>query len=363
MKNRTGQCFEENNCFTFLSKRQLIDERHLLAIGVVSFMLIPFAVVTNTALLVYFSKNRVFPNNFRSLLKILASADFLVGVVVLPLFSVVLIFHPHTCNCALELVCQFAAAFLAGTSGRTTGMIAFDRFIHIRYSTYYPTLLTPRYKAITHSLGVITSLCVAVSTTVGTMFDRYPLICGTVTVFDFSVLASVVFLYLSAWKSVNRHVRTSVVWQTMSKRPRYDLVLAKKVTGILIVLNICYGPFVVTNFLRSFFDDHFQGSTLILINLWSYNILFANSILNAVILLRKDSRLRKSTPYNQHIQVIPMQSRHSSQKRSLVQQRKVNSKKSSSKSRSIGAESRVGPTFEIAVIGRAARVVKTTCDK
>eukprot|EP00794_Sanderia_malayensis_P009061 gene9061-10029_t len=296
MQNNTTFCFEKINCYTFLSKRQLIGEWHLLAIGLVSLALIPLAVSSNIALLIHLKRNYSFPQNFRRLLSILAVSDFLVGVIALPLFSVILIVYPSSCHCELELACQFIAAFFAGTSGRTTGMIAVDRYLHIK-SSYPPALFqTQRYRAVIYSLSIIVSLSVAISTTLGTLYDIYPIVCGTLTVMDIVVLGSVVFLYLNAWRRVNRHVRTSVVWSDHStkKRPKINLLVAKKVSWILVVLNICYGPFVVTNFLRSFCYEYLDGTTLVVLNIWSYNMLFANSVLNAVVVLGKNRQLKRT---------------------------------------------------------------------
>ena len=314
--NDDTACFEQNKCFTFLSGRQLVGEEHILAVGTVSYILIPFAILANTVLLFHLRINRTIPVNFRRLLQILASADLLVGVIALPLFASVLIFYGESCHCSIELVCQFVSAAFGGLSGRTTGMIAVDRFIHIKYYHIYPLMLTTKYKTVLYSVSLVVSLLSATLTTLGTLLGVYPQICGALTVFDIIVLGSVMFLYLSAWRSVNRHVRTSLVWNSKSRRPKYNLLLAKKVTGILIILNICYGPFVVTNFLRSFLDSYFAGSTLTLLNLWSYNVLFANSVLNAVVLLRKDSQLRKSTPFN--VQVLPIIPRRSNRDRALT---------------------------------------------
>ena len=285
LTNNSFACYHQPGCYTFLSGRQEIDERYLFAAGIFAVTLTPFVILTNITLLVKLRNDRTVPANFRRLLQILCTSDLFVGFLALPSFALILIVYPKSCHCSIEMASQFLGAMFAGTSGRTTGVIAFERTIHITNLALRPFLQRQSYKIFICSLSVFMSLTVATSVIFGTIHDCYLKVAGAFTVLDIAVLGAVVFLYLKAYRSVHLHIKTSGLWN--SKRPRYNLQFVKKVTRIIIVLVICYGPFITTNLIRGFFVDHKTGSWLLMINIWSYNILYLNSLLNAVVFLYK----------------------------------------------------------------------------
>ena len=295
-------CYYQPGCYTFLSGRQQIEEQHLFAAGIFALTLTPFVILTNIMLLIKLRNDRTVPANFRRLLRILCTSDLFVGFLALPSYAVILIVYPKSCHCSVEMASQFLGAMFAGTSGRTTGVMAFERTIHITNLALQPFLQRRIYKVFICSLSVFVSLTVATSVTFGTIHDCYLKVAGAFTILDIVVLGAVVFLYLKAYRSVHRHIKTSGLWNT--KRPRYNLQFAKKVTRIIIVLVICYGPFITTNLLRGFFADDITGSWLLMINIWSYNILYLNSLLNAVVFLYKGQLFGKSSTVNDRVVAV-----------------------------------------------------------
>lgn len=300
--NNSFVCYAHPGCYTFLSGRQQIDEQHLLAAGIFALTLTPFVILANIILLIKLRNDRTVPANFRRLLRILCTSDLFVGLLALPSFAIILIMYPKSCHCSVEMASQFLGAMFAGTSGRTTGVIAFERTVHITNLALRPFLQKRSYKFFICSLSAFVSFIVATSVTFGTIHGCYLNIAGAFTILDVVVLGAVVFLYLKAYRSVHRHIKTSGLWNT--KRPRYNLQFAKKVTRIIIVLVICYGPFITTNLLRGFFGNDIAGSWLLLINIWSYNILYLNSLLNAVVFLYKGRLFGKSSTVNDRVVAV-----------------------------------------------------------
>ena len=284
-------CYIRTNCFTFLSGRQEIDKGHLLAAGTFSLTLVPIVAVTNVLLLSHLRRKQNIPKIFHRLLQILCIADLLVGTLALPFYAITLLSHPMKCNCHLELMAQFLAAMLGGTSGRTTVMIAFHQSMNIKSFAICPFMYSRRYKFMILSLGFIVSLTIAISVTLASNYRMYRRVVGAFTVLDIVFLVAVIFLYLSAYYSVRKHVVSSEL--RCSRKPKYDQRFAKKVTRIIIVLVICYGPFIVTNFIESFFVGVRSIVWLKLVNIWSYNIVFANSFLNALVFLCNDGVFKK----------------------------------------------------------------------
>ena len=283
--DKNTSCFLAINCFTFLSGRQLLPRRHLLTAGIFSLTLIPFVVVANILLLSHLRKKQNVPRNFRRLLQVLSITDLFVGGIVLPTHGFTLLMYPSNCHCGFELLAQFSAAMFGGSSGRTTVMIAFEQSVHIKSMTTHPFLETKLYKMLICTAGPAVSLVVAVAVTVGSRLNLYPQISGAFTILDIIFLGAVVFLYLSAYHSVHRHIIETNL--RVSRKLNYNRMFAKKVTRIICVLVICYGPFILTNLLLSFFSQSFSSSVFRLVNIWSYNIVYVNSFLNAVVFLCK----------------------------------------------------------------------------
>ena len=320
--NDSSPCYIKINCFTFLSGRQEIDKTHLIAAGTFALTLVPIVGVANILLLSHLRKKQNVPKRFYRLLQILCTADILVGALALPTFAVTLLLNPSDCSCHLELVAQFMAAMFGGTSARTTVVIAFHQSVHVKKLTINPFMHSKRYKFIIFTLGFSVSFTVAMAVTIASYFDCYRTVVGAFTVLDMAFLGAVIFLYLSAYRSVRKHVATNEI--RSSRNTNYDRRFAKKVTRIIAVLVICYGPFIVTNFAESFFTKGEPDKWLKLINIWSYNVVFANSFLNALVFLFNDGVFRRATEqYNNVIvlKVIPVRMGHSLSNNSIGLQR------------------------------------------
>ena len=302
-ENDSHDCYVKIKCFTFLSGRQEIHRGHLLAAGTFSLTLVPIVGVTNVLLLSHLRKKQNIPKIFHRLLQILCVADLLVAALALPSYAITLFLHPVSCNCDLELTAQFMAAMFGGTSGRTTVVIAFHQSMNVKSLAVRSFMYTKRYKFVILSLGSFVSLTVAIAVTMASKYRVYRLVAGAFTILDIAFLVAVIFLYLSAYHSVRKHVVTSEL--RCSRKQKYDKLLAKKVTRIITVLVICYGPFIVTNFVESFFVAVHPVIWLKLVNIWSYNIVFANSFLNALVFLCNDGVFHKlAGQYDQNVMAL-----------------------------------------------------------
>ena len=290
--HQSRDCYKRINCFTFLSGRQVISKSHLIAAGTFSLALVPIVGLANVFLLSHLRRKQNIPTTFRRLLQILCIADVLVGALALPSYAITLISYPHSCRCRVELVAQFMAALFGGASGRTTVIIAFHQSMNIKSFAVSSFMHTKRYKFMIRGLGFVVSSLLAVAVTVASKYRLYRHVAGAFTVLDIVFLAAVIFLYLSTYHSVRKHISTSELRR--SCKPKYDRRFAKKVTRIIIVLVICYGPFIMTNFVECFFVKVHPVAWLKLANIWSYNIVFANSFLNAMVFLCNDGIFKRT---------------------------------------------------------------------
>lgn len=300
--NSSVQCYIKNNCFTFLSGRQALHKGHIFAAGTFSLTLVPVVCITNVLLLSHLRKKQHVPRNFHRLLQILCVADMFVGALALPSFAFTLLSYPSSCHCRIELMAQFMGAMFAGTSGRTTVAIAFHQSMHIKKLAINPFMHTQQYRMIIYSFGFCVSLITAMAVTIATFYGVYQQVAGAFTVLDIAFIVAIVFIYASAYHSVHKHVATNEIRK--SRKVNYEQMFAKKITRTITILMICYGPFVGTNLVESFFVESSPNGWLKLANIWSYNIVYSNSFLNALVFLCNDGVFQKVTGQNENAVVL-----------------------------------------------------------
>ena len=285
-----------SSCVNFLSSRTEFSEVHSLIAGVISLTLAPATLFTNIILVVNLQKTKQIPNPSRTFLFFLSYSDCCIGGIVLPIFALTLLFYSNERNCVLEMVSQFASGLFCGISGRVTGFIALDRFIHIKHYFMHQKLNSNKqYRILICISSVLLSLATSITVSFGTRFGFYRQACAVIISFDTLTLGCAILLYLAAYRSIRNHVRHSVVWNANNqnrRRPKYDLVMAKTITIVLLVLCLCYGPFVATNLFQSLYRN---GEALVILNLWSFVLLFMNSTLNASVFLYKHRNRRRSS--------------------------------------------------------------------
>ena len=244
-------------------------------------------VFLNALVITVYAKNKTLRTSCNMLFVALASSDLMVTSIVQPLLVVRMvqeIFGTH--NCTMWMVARLMSYFCCGVSLLTIAIISVERFITLAYPYRYQTILTPlRLKIAVASTWV--TILVFVSLHLGPV--SFALLSSVGVMLIISTILTVISIWVWIQRLVRRHQQTIASTQmpadieTEANRLRRNIFRTTNTCYLIVgsVLGL-YFPSIVLLLYTAIHDNSFVA--LFLISPWAETIMFANSVLNPVLL-------------------------------------------------------------------------------
>ena len=241
--------------------------------------------------------------SFRFILALFIS-DICITFFEQPLFSIGYAYTFIKANQAygLQIATQFSSFTFCQFSGGMIFIIAFDRYLHMRYLNRYATVMT--YKraniliAINFTLCLVCGLLFTVSSLYGFLF--YVNI--TVIFADLAIMLTSFLIYIKAFFSLKSRIAESSISKLESDNSkrniqRADLTYAKGVALIMFSLSVLYMPYFIIGIKHALNqrlekDDRSTSQSLAITFFWSMQLVLLAPLTNALLLIRFNKKLR-----------------------------------------------------------------------
>lgn len=247
-------------------------------------------VCTNGGVIYALKSTNLVQNTSIQLVFYLSISDCFVSLTVQPMVVVVLM-HMRQ-NCLLENICQFFGVFFSHLSASIIFLIAFDRYLHMKFLNTYSTIVKAWKVRASLILSVILSAAIALCLVVGTVQGTYPTLSIVISILDL-VLASTIFVtYMLTVRTVRKHRSESFDRNMMSFVDQTVLSIA---TRILIAIVILLCPYIILSLMRPSLNSasvRSKGILNFVLHL-TYLGCFLNSGVNAIIFICLNKKVQK----------------------------------------------------------------------
>ena len=304
------------NCSETLYNRLSLTAAQNLLVFVLIIIIACLTVTINSVLAVALWKTKQMNNSTNIYIFLLSLSDCMLGSVAMPLAAGLYLTHASPKKCKLFDIARGFSSSNIHFSAYLIVLVAFDRYMNIRVDFTEDNGCFKRLKSkcgsiFLISLGFILSALAGGSTVIeNELAIKIPTICISVT--EMCGVITIYALYIRMYHKTSRHVKTNMVYQGKSyeeysdvkhsqeeikykhrNTPRYMGELRKTILLILIAVAVCYLPLIVTNaYIRGFAKGTVSYSVRLSFAL-SLAIAYFNSVLNACIILYRNSRLRE----------------------------------------------------------------------
>ncbi len=246
----------------------------------------------------------------RRLIVCLSVSDIGVSLFHQNFISVILGALQSSRSCALELTSQFFGYVFPQTSGVMILIIAYDRWLHMKYLHRYSILMSWRRACRLVFANVALSVLVASASIIASIYKKYFVFIAVLIAVDFNAFVLNLTAYILTYRSTKQHTEqpptryqvngnteaapSPVVSLTITKKAKKrDTKLAKTMILILVSLTACFIPYFVVVLYWSYMHHHLRIATSVSLDtaLWcSFFLGYFNSTLNAVIFIMSNKK-------------------------------------------------------------------------
>ena len=240
--------------------------------------------ITNAIVLVTLHKFKVLHTVTNQMLAHLATTDFLLAVLVPPLFLLQLFFESMETNCKVESLRRFLTSFLIGMSGGIIAIISYDRYLHLkRLNSYKMTKKQLRY---------LTILCLVLSFTISSLRfakESQRIYSAAVLLFLSLVFFSIFLCYILIGSALYQHNKIKNLRGLNNGNKSYHRRACK--TAILIVTSFSVTVIPLAWFQIQILLEYKPGNLALG---YTLGILIAllNTVINPVIYYYRTPKLR-----------------------------------------------------------------------
>ena len=259
----------------------------LIFLAVISLIIFPFTAALNALVIMAVkTKSRMRAIKSNILLASLATTDLMVGVIVQPMFTALMITivrgETTRKTCTLQNVFQFFTSVLCDTSFIHLALISGERYIAIMHTFWYNTgLITEARLLICSALVWLLSLILHIPL----IIDRnlFFIINNTFIVLT---LAIIVFCQIIVYREVRRHEK-QISTQQVTEEARQKFLKDKKalkLTAVIVsLLFICYIPVFVFRVILKNYRSIMSIQTLYACFFTAVWLVILNSFLNPIV--------------------------------------------------------------------------------
>ena len=314
MNNNTS--YPDIDCKNAFSSRVYLNFGESATMKALFVMLAIFTIITNSIVIYRLVKSRQLQKVSSLLIFVLSISDLCTGALTLPLVCVLFFSYENQRFCELELVTQFISTSFVYISIVMTMLVGLDRVIHQTFPTRYKVILSKKAAAWSITIGILSSVGLSALLSLSSIFNQITKLSMVFSILTIIIIVIVFISYFKAYFQISRHVRRSVLWKgrrtgnmlhnakQRSTTPRYLREFGRTVFLIVLVICLCYIPFVtviIASFIVSYTTDcvlncHEEMRSLRFALFLSYVLIYSNSGFNALIIIRRNSRLFQELP-------------------------------------------------------------------
>ena len=280
------------DCMGDLSLRIDLTTSQQSVITILFSIISPLIVLSNGITIFLLLKLKQLHVTTNRIILCLCISDLLIGVIVCPLWIGLYTVYRNERNCIFETITVFPSITLGHFSVYMITMVAVERYIRITRPLHYQDIITvKKLNKIVVACGCLALCCGSVATTA---FSYGYLTTANIVLVTLAtiVLCFIFFIYIRLLSRLRRHSRRSVATWT-ERNPRQTFVMKTFVTAacILLSLFLCFAPcfvFTFINFIYSATQGRNTSSKVLFITLASYPFFYMNSVINAIIVLRRN---------------------------------------------------------------------------
>ena len=258
----------------------------LIFIIIIHFITFPFTAVLNSLVMLAVKiKPQLRAHKSNILLALLASTDFLVGVAIQPVFVAfvitVLLDETSSGACALQVFTRAALSCLWNASLIHVALISGERYLAMKHSFAYATLVTEARLLFASAMGWLLSVTLHIPLAVDkTVF--FPIN----NTFIALSIAFTVFCHVTVYRETRRHEQQLAAQQvTLEARQQSERnKKAFKLTSIILaMIMLCYIPGVVARTVLLRYRSELSLEAVYILYFLAASTALFNSLLNPII--------------------------------------------------------------------------------
>ena len=269
-----------------LHQPSILTQAFLIIIIVVNTLTFPLTAALNVLVMIAIKKKpRLREHKSKIALALLASTDFVVGVIVQPvnvaLMITVLTDDISGETCALQVFTRTLSRVVVSASFFHMVLISGERYLAMRHSFAHFTLLTETRLLVASVLGWLLAIILHINFAVNESVFMF--INNT---FYGLCLAFIIFCHVTVYREIRRHEK-QIAAQQVSVEAREQFQKDKKAFKvtfiIIIVLVLCYFPILIFSAVLERFGSKISLEVLYICFFLSTLMAFLNSFFNPII--------------------------------------------------------------------------------
>ena len=270
----------------FDGRKTSVAQGFLIFIIIIHILTFPFTAVLNALVMIAVKvKSRLRDHKSNILLALLASTDFTVGVIIQPTFVVLIITflfdNSSRASCALQVFTMIATNYLVANSLLHLVLISGERYLAMKHSFAYITLVTEARLLVASALAWLLSAILQIPLAV----DKTVFMYINNTFLGLSV-TFIVFCHVIVYCETRRHEQQLAAQQvTQEAREQFekDKKALKLTRTIIAVLTVCYVPMVIFRLVLLRYRKEMSVETVYICFTLSALLLILNSFLDPII--------------------------------------------------------------------------------
>ena len=274
---------------------------HLITWAVVSSILSPIIIVSNTALIYSLYKTQQLTTITNKYILIMNISDLGVGIFVLPLVVVMICVKDTFRNCIFELCLQYFALLLAYFSFFLLMCISLDRYIHVTKLNKYNQFMNDFRMKVILAVSFVSSAGIAC---ISTIFPSFTLQLA-LNLSDLIGISFMFCLYSMVLRKIATHtenfkrmLEAQGTEQSSSRETKREVSATKTIRFVLGALFLLYLPYNVCSAVWAYYKYDEDGNpeyvtTLAVATCWSFIFSSSNAAINAMIFAYGNSAIRR----------------------------------------------------------------------
>ena len=265
----------------------------LIFLIIIHILTFPFTTVLNALVMIAVKvKSRLRAHKSNILLALLASTDFIVGVIIQPAFIAVLIMllHDEPSGYCLLKVLRPVLGSLVEASLLHLALITGERYLAMKHPFTYTTVVTEVRLLVASALAwllpLILHILFAVDKTIISVIHN---------TFVFLSIALIVFGHVTVYRETRRHeqqIAAQQVTQEAREQFQKDKKALKLTSTILAVLVVSFIPLAVFSTVALKYEGKISLETVYVLVSFGLSMVLLNSLLNAIIYSVRMRQLR-----------------------------------------------------------------------
>ena len=279
-------------CESIFSGRRYLNKTQINLLIAINIILMVVNLVANSSVVYALASTKQLHNVSIRLVLFLSISDCCLALIAQPLFVVMLTRYSNSSNCMFETVVEFLIVFSVHIPGFLIVLIACDRYVRMKYVKRY-SLLIESWKVHTCiAMVIFLSFIEGIVYAIGTQLNVFAQVNTLVLIADTLMILSIMAAYVLTIRVVKKQRS-----QLANRRvlDNVDQIISGLATKIIIAVTMFYVPYVGFAMTRPSLIDQTTGEKrewLSFVMFITYELIFANSIANAVIFLNLNKKSR-----------------------------------------------------------------------